>query len=65
MSLKLKHKAVRSGGSLRILIPRVICEDLGIKEGDILEIWIEEDVIHMRKNLFKEGIKNFITVIVY
>ena len=50
MSLKLKHKIVRSGGSLRILIPKPIANQLNIKEGDTLEIWLTEgNVICMRK----------------
>lgn len=50
MPLKLKHKIVRSGGSLRILIPKAICKQLNIKEGDTLEIWLDkENVICMKK----------------
>ena len=49
MSLKLRHKIVRSGGSLRILIPKAIVEQLGLKEGDVLEIWLENDKICMKR----------------
>jgi len=37
-------------GSLRTLIPKAICKQLEIKEGDTLEIWLNKDnIICMRK----------------
>ena len=55
MPLKLKHKIVKSGGSLRILIPKPICQQLGLESGTTLEIWLnDENVICLRKEEAKK-----------
>lgn len=46
----LLHKRVRRiGGSLHVLIPSLVAEALGIKDGDPIELKVEEDRLAIRK----------------
>ncbi len=56
MPVKFKRKVFKSGDSYRITIPMLICQALGIKDRDFLEIWLDNNHIIMQK-AEKEGEK--------
>jgi len=49
MSLKLIRRISRSGRGLVLRIPRDIERALNLKAGDYVQIWLEEDIIKIKK----------------
>ena len=49
MPVKFKRKVFRSGDSYRVTLPMPICQALGIKDKDTLEIWLDNERIIMQK----------------
>jgi len=49
MPVKFKNKVFKSGGSLRVTIPKPIAETLEIEEGSTLEIWVNDKQIVIEK----------------
>ena len=50
MPVKFTRKVFKSGDSLRITIPMDIVRTLEIKEKDVLEIWLDDSQIIMKKS---------------
>ncbi len=45
MGIKMKTTLTLVGHSLRCVIPKLVCEALGLKEGDVLTVELEGDKI--------------------
>jgi len=50
MKIKFKRKIVKIGGSYRITIPIEIIQTLELKNGDCMDIWLENSKIVMEKS---------------
>lgn len=52
MPTKFKISVVQVGKSLKVTIPKEICEQYGIKKADIMEMWADNShiVLEKRKN---------------
>lgn len=49
MTVEFKVKVVRIGNSLRITIPKEICEALKITAGNVVRVYVTGDEIRIRK----------------
>jgi len=49
MPLTIKVKLSKIGNSLRMTVPKPVIEELGWKEGDLLEVGITDDSMIVRK----------------
>ena len=49
MPLTIKVKLSKIGNSLRMTVPKPVIEELGWKEGDLLEVGITDDSMIVKK----------------
>ncbi|MEM3695003.1 MAG: AbrB/MazE/SpoVT family DNA-binding domain-containing protein [Candidatus Bathyarchaeia archaeon] len=49
MPVKFKVSVVLVGKSLKVTIPKEICEYLNIKKGDVVAMWVDNQHIIMEK----------------
>ncbi len=51
MGIELKTTLTQVGASLRCVIPKPVCEQLGLKEGDLLTVSIEGNKIILTRKI--------------
>ena len=49
MALTIPVKVVKIGNSLRVTIPKPIVDALNIKEGDTVDVGVNENIISMKR----------------
>jgi AbrB family looped-hinge helix DNA binding protein len=49
MPVKFKIKVVKIGNSLRVTIPKEIAEAVDLKKGNMVEVYLDDDKIIIRK----------------
>jgi AbrB family looped-hinge helix DNA binding protein len=49
MPVKFKIKVVKIGNSLRVTIPKEITEAVDLKKGNMVEVYLDDDKIIIRK----------------
>jgi AbrB family looped-hinge helix DNA binding protein len=52
MTIKFEISVVQVSSSLRVTIPKEICEHIGLRKGDKISMWIDDHHITIEK---KEG----------
>jgi putative addiction module antidote len=57
MSLTIPVKVVKIGNSLRMTIPKPVAVNLGIKEGDLLEVGLANGSMTVKRADSKEGLE--------
>ena len=50
MPTKFKISVVQVGKSLKVTIPKEICDQFSIKKGDVVAMWADESHIIFEKN---------------
>lgn len=48
-TIEFRMKAVKIGNSIKVTIPQEICEALGVKEGNILGVSVDDSRVVVRK----------------
>lgn len=51
MGIELKTTLTQVGASLRCVIPKPVCEQLGLKEGDVLTVELEREKIILSRRV--------------
>ena len=55
MPVKFQISVVQVGKSLKVTIPVEVARHLGIKKGDIVEMWVDNSHIIMEKKDYEES----------
>jgi bifunctional DNA-binding transcriptional regulator/antitoxin component of YhaV-PrlF toxin-antitoxin module len=49
LPVKFTVSVVQVGKSLKVTVPKEICEHLGLKKGDSVSMWVDDSHISMEK----------------
>jgi AbrB family looped-hinge helix DNA binding protein len=49
LPVKFRISVVQVGKSLKITVPKELCDHLGLKKGDKVEVWTDDNELVVRK----------------